>query len=91
MLANFDQDLGPDRARCWLDLVDGCLEFVDATTLTVDRIHPGGSYAHGNIQPACRPCQVHQGALITNEARAAWRDLVEEARARGIDWDGVSA
>lgn len=91
LLATFDTDLGPERARCWLDLSPGCLQEVDAHSLTVDRIHPGGTYARTNVQPACRPCQVVQGALITNEARAAWRALLEEARAMGIDWNGVTS
>lgn len=90
LLATFDVDLGPDRARCWLDLSPSCLVEVDAQTLTVDRIRPGGSYARGNIQPACPVCQNVQGALITNEARAAWRAMMDEARARGIEWDGVT-
>lgn len=89
LLRTFDVDLGPDRCRCWLDLSDRCLEYLDAKTLTVDRINPGGSYAHGNIQPACRPCQLEQGALITNTRRAEWRALMAEAEARGIEWDGV--
>lgn len=88
LLANFDKDLGPERARCWLDLSPACLEFLNITTLTVDRIHPAGSYARDNIQPACRPCQVLQGALITRERRAEWRALMAEAEARGIEWDG---
>lgn len=89
LLATFDKDLGPTRARCWLDLVPGCLVFVDATTITVDRIEPGGSYRRENIQPACRPCQVHQGALITKARRDEWRALMAEADAAGIEWDGA--
>lgn len=89
LLATFDKDLGPDKARCWLDLSSSCLEFVTMATLTVDRINPGGTYARDNIQPACRVCQNVQGALITAQARATWRALMDEARARGIDWDGT--
>ena len=91
LLANFDLDLGPERARCWLDLSPRCTEYVDARTLTADRIHPGESYVHANIQPACRPCQARQGALITRESRLAWQALVDEAYALGIEWDGLSA
>lgn len=94
LLATFDADLGPDRARCWLDLSPVCLQEVDARTLTVDRIRPGGSYSRGNIQPACRPCQIHQGGvlhLMTPESREAWRTMMAEARAAGIEWDGVTA
>lgn len=92
LLAEFDPDLGPDRARCHLfGLSDACLGIVDANTLTVDRIEPGGSYCRDNIRPACKPCQNAQGALITNEARRQWFDLMAEAAARGIDWDGKIA
>lgn len=89
LLATFDKDLGPDLARCWLDLSPSCLVTVDIHTLTVDRITPGGSYRHENIQPACRVCQNVQGALITKERRDQWRTLMAEAEAAGIEWDGV--
>lgn len=92
LLAEFDPELGPDRARCHLfGLSPACLVYVDARTLTVDRIEPGGSYCRDNIRPACKPCQNTQGALITKEARDQWRLMVEEARARGIDWNGECA
>lgn len=92
LLENFDPDLGPNKARCHLfGLSPACPGVVDARTLTVDRIEPGGSYAHDNIRPACTPCQNKQGALITWEARAQWRSLVEEAEALGIEWDGAIA
>lgn len=92
LLQEFDPDLGPDKARCHLfGLSDRCLQYVDAKTLTVDRIEPGGSYRRDNIRPACKPCQNKQGALITNERRRQWQALMEEARALGIDWDGEVA
>lgn len=89
LLASFDRDLGPDRCRCWLDLSPGCLVELTFATVTADRIEPGGSYRHENIQPACAPCQNVQGALITRERREAWRRFREEADAQGIEWDGV--
>lgn len=77
-------------ARCHLRLAgDRCHGFVDSTTVTADRLNAGGTYRHGNIQPACAPCQSYQGALITNTARWAWRSLMAEARDAGIEWDGV--
>lgn len=92
LLKEFDPDLGPDKARCHLfGLSDRCLQYVDINTLTVDRIEPGGSYTHDNIRPACTPCQNKQGALITRERRLQWKQLMEEAEARGIDWDGEVA
>lgn len=92
LLAEFDPDLGPDKARCHLfGLSDRCLEYVDIDTVTVDRIEPGGSYAHDNIRPACTPCQNKQGALITRAARHNWLALFEEARSLGIEWDGEFA
>lgn len=89
LLENFDPDLGPEAVRCALQLSDVCRPILDAATLTVDRIEPGGSYAHDNIQPACRPCQNRQGALITWERRQEWRNWWDEAQAAGIPWDGV--
>lgn len=92
LLREFDPDLGPDKARCHLfGLSSRCLEIVDATTLTVDRIEPGGSYCADNTRPACKPCQSLQGALITHERRRQWLALMEEARELGIEWDGVVA
>lgn len=91
LLETFDKDLGPDRARCWLDLSENCQEYVDAQTITVDRIRPGGTYRRDNIQPACAPCQNKQGALITQARRADWQRWMEEARAAGIEWDGALA
>lgn len=92
LLETFDPDLGPDKARCHLfGLSDRCLGTVDALTLTVDRIEPGGPYCRDNIRPACKPCQAAQGALITNSARHQWHALMEEAKALGIEWDGSLA
>ena len=91
VLATFDRDLGPDLARCHLGISDRCPGTVDDVTLTVDRIEPGGSYAHGNIQPACTPCQNKQGALITREIRHQWLAWMAEAEAAGIEWDGAMA
>lgn len=90
LLEHFDPDLGPTVARCALHLSDTCHQYVDDTTLTVDRIEPGGTYRRGNIQPACRPCQNTQGALITREARHQWLAWAKEADMLGIDWDGVA-
>lgn len=61
LLATFDPELGPDQAACRLRLHRDCLVVVDSSTLTVDRIEPGGTYARDNIQPACKPCQDRQG------------------------------
>lgn len=92
LLAEFDPDLGPELARCHLfGLSDACPGYVDAQTLTVDRIEPGGSYRHDNIRPACTPCQNKQGALISYESRRQWRNLMDEAESLGIDWDGQIA
>jgi 5-methylcytosine-specific restriction endonuclease McrA len=91
LLETFDRDLGPDKARCWLDLSPNCLRELDEHSVTADRINPGGSYRHENIQPACAPCQNHQGALITAEKRHQWLRWMDEARAAGIEWDGQVA
>jgi hypothetical protein len=89
LLATFDPDLGPDKARCALGLSDRCKVVVDLCTVTADRIDPGGTYRRDNVQPACVPCQNRQGALITREKRAQWRAWMDEAQAAGIEWDGV--
>jgi 5-methylcytosine-specific restriction endonuclease McrA len=88
LLATFDPDLGPEKARCALGISERCKGTVDAQTLTVDRIEPGGTYTRDNIQPACAPCQNKQGALITRERRHQWLAWMEEARQAGIEWDG---
>lgn len=80
LLATFDPELGPDKARCHLQLdTEHCRGVVDIWTLTVDRIEPGGAYSHANIQPACGPCQNRQGALITRARREEWRSWKEQA------------
>lgn len=92
LLVNFDPELGAEVARCHLRLADDrCHVYVDDQTLTVDRIDPAGGYQHDNIQPACRPCQNLQGALITTERRQDWLRWMEEAKALGIEWDGALA
>jgi 5-methylcytosine-specific restriction endonuclease McrA len=89
MLATFDLDLGPDKARCKLGLSSRCRGELTFDTITADRIDPGGTYRHENVQPACRACQHEQGALITRERRHQWLAWMEEARMLGIEWDGV--
>jgi hypothetical protein len=71
LLATFSPELGPALADCHLTLSPACLGQVDAATLTVDRIQPGGPYIQGNIQPACRPCQQHQAGIIGPERKRA--------------------
>ncbi len=88
LLRTFDPELGPDYAHCALQLSDHCRAVVDIHTVTADRIEPGGSYAHENIQPACTPCQNTQGALITYARRVAWLQAMEEADYYGIEWTG---
>lgn len=91
MLETFDTDLGPDRARCRLRISSVCVEVLDFHSVTADRKDPGGTYARANVQPACRPCQNRQGALITREKREQWQQWMREAEAAGIEWDGVLA
>lgn len=88
LLDTFDPDLGEGVARCALRVGDRCHLVVDESTLTVDRIDPGGSYARDNIQPACKPCQFEQGALITSGRRHEWLGWFKEAEQLGIDWNG---
>lgn len=93
LLAAFDVDLGPSRVRCHLGISDACVnragEFLTLSSVTADRIVAGGSYCHDNVQPACRPCQSRQGALITAERRRQWLEWRREADDAGIVWDGA--
>lgn len=89
MLATFNPELGPDRAECQLRISDRCKLLLCYETVTADRIDPSGTYAHSNVQPACKPCQHKQGALITNERRHQWQAWMDEAREAGIEWDGA--
>jgi hypothetical protein len=46
----------------------GCGSVVDLDTITVDRFPvpgcQGGTYARGNIRPACAPCNSSRGAVL---------------------------
>jgi hypothetical protein len=83
LLAEFDQDLGPGKARCHLKISSQCLRIVDEVTLSVDRLDMGGSYRRGRIQPACKPCQDRQGGLA---AIATQEALFAEYRAARDQW-----
>lgn len=51
---------------CALQLSDKCLRTLSYATMQVDRLipgHQGGSYRHGNIQPACGPCNIARTAV----------------------------
>ena len=89
LLATFDPELGPDQCRCRLMLSDRCRGVLDYATVTSDRLDTGGSYARANTQPACKPCQNLQGALITRERRHQWFAWRREADEAGIEWDGA--
>lgn len=89
MMQAFDRDLGDQQVRCWLQISEACLEVLDSRQLTVDRVTPERGYVRSNIQPACRPCQNRQGALISWERRQQWQAWREEADAAGIEWSGA--
>jgi 5-methylcytosine-specific restriction endonuclease McrA len=89
LLATFDPDLGPDKARCHLAISDRCKGVLDFASVTADRLDTGGPYVRANVQPACKPCQNRQGALITREKRQQWFDWMREAEYMGIEWDGA--
>lgn len=84
LLTEFDQDLGPGRARCHLKLAVTCIRIVDEVTLSVDRIEQGGTYARHNIQPACKPCQDRQGGLTGAKTIA---ELIADFRAVRDQWE----
>jgi hypothetical protein len=57
-------------APCSLRVSSNCQGIVTAATVTVDR-YPvpgceGGTYARGNIRPACSPCNEYDGARLGN-------------------------
>jgi hypothetical protein len=58
------------RRKLWLLAVYGdhetapcvhCGKGLTFETIQQDRIIPGGSYARGNIQPSCGPCNMRRG------------------------------
>lgn len=42
-----------------------CRQSLTAETLQADRIEPGGSYCHSNLQPSCRPCNLARSQSTT--------------------------
>ena len=70
LLATFDVDLGPERARCALAVHERCEGTVTYETMQVDRIVSGlagGTYRRENIQPACAPCNHQKGTQEREE------------------------
>lgn len=58
-------------APCALNVSSDCQGTVTYDTITVDR-YPvpgceGGRYVHGNIRPACAPCNTLDGARLGNQ------------------------
>lgn len=84
LLTTFDEDLGPGKARCRLNLSPRCERVVDEVTLRVDRIEMGGSYRRSNIQPSCPPCSDRQGGLA---GIATQEELLAEYRAARDQWE----
>lgn len=84
LLATYDEDLGPGKARCYLKLSARCYRVVDEVSLRVDRIEMGGSYRRSNIQPSCPPCSDRQGGLA---GIATQDELFAEYRATREHWE----
>jgi hypothetical protein len=64
---------------CFLQRSRHCLYVLDVDTVSADRLRlgvDGGSYRRGNIQPACLPCQCHQGGQVGPAQKAARRAVV---------------
>jgi hypothetical protein len=62
------------HVACFIQRSPYCEWVLDEDTVSPDRISlgvDGGSYRRGNIRPACRPCQCHQGGVIGAARRAA--------------------
>lgn len=56
-----------EHVACFLQRSPRCLYVLDVTNVSPDRIVlgvDGGTYARGNILPACLPCQCHQGGQV---------------------------
>jgi 5-methylcytosine-specific restriction endonuclease McrA len=52
-----------------------CGDLVSDASLEVDRIVPGGSYRRGNVQPACKPCN------LSRSNKTDWNGIVTTAAA----------
>jgi hypothetical protein len=55
------------HVACFLQRSPHCLYVLDVDNVSADRLRlgvDGGSYKRSNIQPACLPCQCHQGGQV---------------------------
>lgn len=58
---------------CRLRHVPDCWVAMTKWSVSVDRVHAGahgGRYTRDNIQPACPPCQSHQGGKLGSALKA---------------------
>lgn len=85
LLATFDMDLGPDKARCALAISENCRQVVDKRTLTADRIDPGGTYAHIIFRDQDALDDFVQGAVVEAIHKAA-DDFQRSWPVYGDDW-----
>jgi hypothetical protein len=58
MLRTWDNDLGVEACRCVHCARIGRETILDIKGVEADRIVPGASYAHDNVQPSCRSCNL---------------------------------
>ncbi len=65
-----------ELVACFLQRSPWCLWVLDVETVSPDRLVPGGSYRRGNIQPACLPCQCHQGGELGTARRREMLDVL---------------
>lgn len=73
-----------ELVACYLQVSRFCLWVLDVDTVSPDRLvlgADGGSYRRGNIQPACGPCQSHQGGQLGG--RRAGRPDIDTPAKRG--------
>jgi hypothetical protein len=62
------------EAKCVLACSPACEVTVTIASIWVDRIVPGcegGTYARGNIQPSCGPCNMSHGGRLGAARRVA--------------------
>lgn len=65
-----------EHVACFRQRSPHCLYVLDADTVSPDRIVLGvnnGTYRRDNIQPACLPCQCHQGGEVGPARKTAQR------------------
>lgn len=71
-----------EKAPCSFE---GCETVLTIETITVDRFPilgaDNGTYRHGNIRPACGPCNLAHGITVAHQRRAEKREREKQEQA----------